>query len=157
MKRGDVDEWSVRRRWNASGRKDAPEWREYDGMAILEREDGVPRYIFHAIKDITREVEEESHNKILGDKYMKVFQTNMVAMSFYDSEGRLIDLNQRMRELCEFDEKKERYFRTLNLFNDPFVQGFFHPGSPDIYHVCGHVNYPEFGLDKYVETRIMPL
>ena len=156
MKRGECNAWTMRQRWNA-GTLTHPVWREYDGNAILERVDGEPRYIVHTVRDITRDVEEEQHIEELGAKYRKAFDTNMVAMSFYDREGRLIDLNQKMRELCEFNDERERFFREGLLFDNPFVKPFFEQGSQDTYHVCGHMVYPELGLDKYIESRIQPL
>ena len=34
-----------------------------DNAVILERENGIPRYIVHTVKDITNEIEEEQHTK----------------------------------------------------------------------------------------------
>ena len=39
----------------------------------------------------------------LGTKFRKLFDNSLVAMSFYDKDGYLLDLNERMRQLCGFD------------------------------------------------------
>lgn len=156
MERGDINEWTITRRWN-TGTDERPNWREYDGTAVLEREHGVPHYIFHTIKDVTSEVAEEKRNQALGTEYKKMFQTNMVAMSVYGADGKLIDLNDKMRDLCQFEGDREQFFRATTIFDDPFASALIEPGSHDVYHVCGHMYYPELGLDKYIESRLMPL
>ena len=153
---GEVDEWTLRKFWN-KGTAEHPDWHEYYGSAILEREDGQPRYVFHAFKDITAEVTAESRYQQMAEQYRKVFDSNLMAISFYDADGWLIDLNQKMRELCEFNEERERYFRKGNLFDDDFVKDFFSKETGLVYHVCGHLKYPELGIDKYIESHIRPV
>ena len=87
------------RRFNI-GSEEAPDWRQLEGTAIVEQEDGKPRYIVYAVKDITIDVESERINQEMGNKYARMFETNLIAMSFYDKEGFLIDVNEKMRQLC---------------------------------------------------------
>ena len=84
------------RRFNI-GSEEAPDWRQLEGTAIVEQEDGKPRYIVYAVKDITIDVESERINQEMGNKYARMFETNLIAMSFYDKEGFLIDVNEKMR------------------------------------------------------------
>ena len=156
MKRGECESWFLQRRYN-SGTSEEPLWKTFIGGAILERENGIPRYIVHTVKDITKEIEEEQRTKELADKYMKVFDTNMMAMSFHDANGYLINMNQRMRELLEINEECEQHFRTNSFLEDPFLKGFTNPDGFDSFHVCGHMLYKEWGLDKYIETRVVPV
>ena len=156
MKRGETESWFLQRRYN-SGTSDEPCWKTYIGGAILERENGVPRYIVHTIKDITSEIAEEQRTKELADKYMEVFETNMMAMSFHDANGFLINMNRRMRELLEITEEREEHFRKTSFLEDPFLRGYVDQGHFDSLHVCGRIVYPEWGLDKYIETRIVPV
>ena len=156
MKQGESTHWTLRKCYNA-GTASAPSWRYLYGQAILELEHGRPRYIVNTVKDITREVEDERHNQELASRYMKIFDTGLMAMSFYDGEGHLLDLNQKMRELCHFDVEGERYFRETNLFDDPHLEGFYQAGSLEPLHVCQHLNYPKLGVSSYIETRITPV
>ena len=110
MKRGDCESWTLQRHYNV-GSGDEPRWRVFFGSAILERENGIPRYIVHTVKDITDDLAEEQRNQEMADKYMKVFETNMVAMSFHDANGYLIHMNQRMRDLLEITPEREQFFR----------------------------------------------
>ena len=113
---GKIEHLAMDRRWNV-GTEDNPNWRYFEGNALLEREDGKPRYIIHTIKDVTREVLEEAHNKDLAAKYKLLFETNILAMSFYSKDGRLLESNQKMRDLCNFNEQSEHFFRDTNLFS----------------------------------------
>lgn len=156
MKRGDCESWTLQRRYNA-GTSEEPKWKTYIGGAILERENGVPRYILHTIKDITNDLKEEQRMEQLADKYMKVFETNMMAMSFHDANGYLINMNQRMRELLGLNKDNEEHFRKVSFFEDSFIKGVVDQGVLESIHVCGHMLYPDWGIDKYIETRTMPV
>ena len=92
----------------------------------------------------------------MGLKYMKMFDTNLVAMSFYDKDGMLIDVNDNMRHLCEFDEEGEKYFRQTRLFDAPLIKDPFDPSGHDNCHVGQKMHYPDIGIDKYIEFRITP-
>ena len=153
---GTSSQWTMIKRWNA-GTAEAPQWRNLYGKAIVEKEDGKLRYIVNSVKDITREVTEEQHNQELGSRYMKIFETSLMAMSFYDRKGHLLDLNQKMRELLNFSEEAERYFSSNLLPNIPILQGAFDPLEHEPFHVCHHLFFPDQGLDKYIEFRINPV
>ena len=117
----------------------------------------MPRYIFHTFKDVTRETQEEQRNQELTALYQKAFQTNLAAMSFYDAEGRLIDLNDKMRQLLELTPEGEEYFRQTNLYDDEYAKSFIGQDSNEVFHICGRMQYPELGLDKYIESRVRPV
>jgi signal transduction histidine kinase len=156
MKRGDCESWSLQRHYNV-GSSDEPNWHVFFGGAILERENGIPRYIIHTVKDITDDVAEEQRNQEMADKYMKVFETNMMAMSFHDADGYLIHMNQRMRDLLEITPEREQFFRKASFLKDPFLKGYVDQNNLDSFHVCGRMLYQEWGIDKYIESRVMPV
>lgn len=126
------------------------------GNSIAEMEDGQLTHIINIVKDITREEAEEQANNELGNRYLKIFYTNMIAMSFYDCNGMLIDLNESMKELCEFDEQREKFFRNTCMFDVPMLKSDFDRTSKHSFHVCQRMYYPEIGLDKYLDFRIRP-
>lgn len=156
MHRGKMLHWTMRKRFNA-GTAESPEWRMLYGEAIVEYENDQPRYIVNTVKDMTTEVETERRNQEIEARYMKIFETSMIAMSFYDAKGRLLDLNRKMRELCAFDEDGERHFRETSLFDAPLLQDVIWEGSREPVHVCQHMYYPKLGIDKYIEARILPV
>ena len=139
------------------GEMDAPKWRHFYGNGIVEKEHGKPLYIVFTIKDITDEVIENQRIKTLANKYKQLFDTNLIATSFYDANGNLIDLNKKMYELCQIDKNNEQYFRRNILFNFPNLKGIYMPGSREIFYVCQRLYEPQIGIDKYIEFHIIPV
>ena len=139
------------------GTPEHPDIKHYKGSAMAERLKGKPRYILYTVHDFTQELNDEERDKTIANKYRRMFETNFVAMSFYDTEGRLVDVNQKMCELCELnDEDSKHFFHDTNLFDNPMVKGELKPDSMEPLHVCQHMYYPAIGLDKYIEIRISP-
>ena len=102
-------------------------------------------------------MDEENRVNTNASKYKKMFDTNLVAMSFYDADGHLLDLNQKMRELYQIESDDEQFFHSTSLFAFPNLQGVYLPGSREIMHVCQHFIEPQIGLNKYIEFRIKPV
>ena len=92
----------------------------------------------------------------LSNKFRKLFDNSLVAMSFYDKEGHLIDFNDRMRELCGLGLTGEEFFKNTRLFDAPGFLGDYLPGSKEPFYTCQHMYYPELGIDRYIEVRIQP-
>ena len=139
------------------GTKENPFVRDFYGNAIIEFEDGKPSMIIYTAKEVTREFEEERQNQALWNKYQKVFDTNLVAMSFYDKNGYLLDVNEKMKELCEFhDAESEAFFRRLCIQDMPTISGIFDLKTRDVLHVCQKLSFFD-GKTKYLEVRIKPI
>ena len=154
LRKGNTKQFEVRFDWNPD---DDPAHRlRLHGHAIGEGASGRKRYMVVSLKDVTNDINEEAFDKELGKRYRKIFDTNLIAMSFYDPNGYLIDLNDKMRTLCEFDEERERFFRQMRMFDSEQLKGDIDPSSHDDFHICHRMHYPEVGLDKYVELRVRP-
>lgn len=153
---GETNLWSFTRRFNI-GSDNEPDWRILQGNATPEMESGKTRFVVYSMKDITHEVDEERINSEMGNKYMKMFEANLVAMSFYGRDGKLIDVNDRMKQLCEFDQEGEAYFRTVNLYDVPILKGLVSPDKVEQVHMCQRMYYPQVGIDKYIELRLRPV
>ena len=130
--------------------------RQLRGNSIAEMDGDQLTHIINIVKDITLEVEQDSANKELANRYSKIFRSNIIAMSFYDASGKLIDFNDSMRELCVFTEESEAYFRKTCMFDAPSLQNDFDRTSKHSFHVCQRMYYPEIGIDKYLDFRIRP-
>ena len=139
------------------GTPEQPVWKNFYGNAIVERENGKPLYVVYTTKDITEEVTEERRIKTIGSKYKKMFDTNLIAMSFYDANGTLLGVNDKMRELCQFEDENVQFFQQTSLFSFPNIKGIYLPGSCEVMYVCLHLDEPQLGLDKYIEFRINPV
>lgn len=140
-----------------TGTDENPVWREFYGNGTLDTMDGNPAYVIYSAKDITHELQEERINREMSIRYEQIFNTNIVAMSFYDKEGTLIDFNKNMRNLCEIDNIGEKYFRETNLFSVELIKGQVDPKSHENFHVCQRMHYFYLGIDKYIEFKIHPI
>ena len=155
LKSGAIDHFSMHLSFDQS-ETEVPQWRHYYGNAIVEKENGKPQYIVFTTKDITDETNEDQHISVITNKYKKMFDTNLVAMSIYSTDGVLLDINRKMRELCAMGDESETYFRGLSLFSFPNLKGDYLSGSREVMHVCQHLYEPHLGLDKYIEFCISP-
>ena len=156
LESGQIDQLTMERHWNA-GTEEEPQWRYFEGNAILEREDGKPRYIIYTVKDITRDINEDARNKDLNAKYKLLFDTNIMAMSFYDKDGRLLESNQKMSKICFPTERLKQYFMETNLFDVPGTKGECDPNDHEPFHVCQRLQLKDLGFDCFAENKITPL
>mgnify|MGYP002622515586 CR=1 FL=1 len=146
---------TIDRRLNI-GTEDKPQWKRLTGFAIIENENGQPRFVVNTVKDITRDLEEERRDRELGARFFQLFNINLVPMSFYSPEGLLININQKMKQLCAIDDTTESYFRQTNMFETTMLKGEIEPGMTEEVQMCQHMYYPEQGIDTYVEVKIIP-
>ena len=146
----------LKTRWNA-GTPEKPDWRYLHGNAIAEFENGRPRYIVNSVKDVTHDIMEERNTSETGERYMKVFQTCLMPLSFYDAQGRLLAYNDKMRELCAMDIIGDTMFYQTALKDMPLLKDNFNPESHDEFYACQHFVIPQAGIDKYIVFRLYPV
>ncbi len=148
------------KRWN-QGTESNPHWLNFQGHAILEvDEHGQPAYVVNAIHDVTHEEEEQKAARELNFKYEVLSNVPLVALSFYDSEGSLIELNDAMKSLCGISDRTpqaKRFWEALNLFDVTNFGGIYLPGRRESILYCHRLYYPNLHIDKYVESYIYPL
>ena len=145
----------LRLKWHPSTDDNAP-WQYMHGYLAVEMKRGKPRYIVCAAKNITAEKEEEERNNEQGERFFKFFETNFIAMSFYDKDGMLIEMNQSMKELCGANESNLDYFRKTCLFDLITLSHDLKPGTREKFQVCQHLQNTALHLNKYLEMHITP-
>ena len=146
----------LKTRWNA-GTKEKPDWRYLHGNSIVEFEHGKPRYIVNSVKDVTHDIIEERTTRETGERYITIFKTCLIPMSFYDGQGNLLDYNDQMSKLCGMDITGDTMFRQTPLKDMPLLQQDFTTGSHNEFHACQHFVIPQAGIDKYIEFRLYPV
>ena len=152
--------FELNKRWN-QGSDEAPHWLNFQGHAISELDkEGHPAYVINAIHDVTLEMEEDKAARDLVHKYDTLSNVPFVAMSFYDSKGFLIDLNDSMKALCSITDDNpdsKRFWEAINMFDITLFRGVYTPDDRDDMLFCQHMHYPEFNIDEYIECHIRPL
>jgi PAS domain S-box-containing protein len=141
-------------RWN-EGTADHPEWLNVKGFSFPEFDEyGKPKKIVIVASDATQEVKRKQQESEMASRYLKMFETSLVAMSFYDKNGYLVDMNEKMKELCGITSEQTNYFRKTSIFELPLLGNDFNRDSKDVLHACQHMRYSELGIDKYIELRV---
>ncbi len=156
---GRERQFELNKRWN-KGTEEEPQWLNFNGHAISELDrDGHPAYIVNAIHNVTHEMEIDKAARELVGRYNVIANIPFVAMSFYNKAGFLVTLNDSMRVLCGMDEHHEamRFWETVNMFDIPIFRNVYQQDSLDDLFFCQHMEYQEFGIDKYIECSIQPL
>ena len=141
-------------RWN-NGTPEAPDWHNVSGYSYPEFDEyHRPVNFIITSQDITEEEQKERMEREMANRYRKMFDSSLLGISFYNKNGYVIDLNDKMRELCCITPENEKFFRETSFFDLSLVQDDFDPSSRDIFHACQHMYYPEQDLDKYIEYII---
>ena len=144
-----------------SGTAETPHWLHFHGHAISELgDDGQAAYVVNAIHDVTQDMEEGKAERELVKKYEQLSNIPFIAMSFYDKDGWLIDLNDNMRELCGISDdnpEAKRFWETTCMFNIPLFRNVYSSDDKSDLLVCQHMHYPEMGINKYIEFNILPI
>lgn len=156
---GREQRFDLQKRWNA-GTTDKPKWLILEGHAILELDEhGHPAYIINALNNITHDVEQERNTYEMEKRYDVLSEMPIVATSFYDKEGYLIEANDIMKKLCGFktDPKIERFWRKVCMFDIPLFRNAYSPEDRHTLYVCQHMVYPDMNIDKYIEFYVSPL
>ena len=158
MESGREQKTAIDKRWNI-GTADHPQWLNFKGHSMVEYDDdGHPTYIINTINDITQDVEEEKIAHDLKRKYERLSNIPQLAMSYYNKDGSLIDINDSMKALCEFDKvENERFFRQVNMFDIPIFHGIYPPGSEGTMAACNCIDKRYASKNTYVEFEVRPL
>lgn len=158
MTQGRERRTAINKRWNA-GTPEEPRWLNLIGHSMVELDDnGRPAYIINTVNDVTKDVEEVREAHDLSHKYVRLSNMPMVAMSFYDKEGNLLDINETMRQLCHFDlVENERYYWQVNMYDIPAFRDLFPPGSKEERSSCQRLERPHGEDDSFIEFEVRPL
>ena len=158
METGREQKTAIDKRWN-TGTTENPKWLNFKGHSMVEYDDnGHPTYIINTINDITEDIEEENIAHDLVRKYERLSNMPQLAMSFYNQNGSLIDINDSMKALCEFDKpENERYFRQANMFDIPIFHEIYPQGSEGARAACQCMDKPYTDKNTFIEYEVRPL
>jgi uncharacterized protein YbjQ (UPF0145 family) len=144
-------------RWNAATITQ-PRWRILEADLVREADtNGHTRAVTFILADVTERTERQQVFAELGQKYFKLFDSTLIAMSFYDADGHLLDLNENMRQLCQLTPEIEYFYRTSSFYDLPVFRQDFDPKSRNFFHVCHHQFSPDGSIENYVEVRVLPV
>ena len=147
-------------RWNFDFNGDQPLWGYMHNVSVVEMTPGtnIPQSIISTLHDETELREQELREEELTDKYRQVFEHSIIGLSFYSSEGWLLDANKEMRDICHFDSDTwDEHFSTTNLFEAmPFNELLDKYNIEELW-CCSQSIVPERGIHDYLEIHLHPI
>ena len=156
---GTDKEADCRYRWNYNYTgQGEPDWHDLYVRAIPEYEDGKVVNIIATINDETKTKQKEREMEHVSELYRSIFENSIIGMSFYTSEGWLIDANRIMRQICHFDsDTSDEFFSKVNLFDmTPFNEVMDHV-HPEDYWACSLSIIPERNMRVFLEISVHPI
>ena len=147
-------------RWNFDYSGGKPRWGYLHNTSVAEYIDGValPVGIISALVDETRLHEQQQQEEDLSNKYQQIFENSIIGLSFYSPDGWLIDANQQMRAICNFDsDEGDAFFSTVNLFDMPPFSEVIDRHNITEYWGCSLSVVPERNMYVYLEIRLHPI
>jgi len=145
----------------SSVRTSSPDYLILEGHAIVELDEhGKPAYIVSAVHNVTHDIEEERTTRELEKKYNILSNMPLIATSFYDKEGYLMELNDAMKKMCGITDNNpsiERFWRKLSMFDIPMFRDIYTSEDRHDLYVGQHMEYPDMGINRYIEFYVHPL
>jgi signal transduction histidine kinase len=127
-------------------------------MPEYRRDQSVVQSIVSTLKDETQQLLEEEDEKKLAEKYRLIFEQSVMGISFYSPEGRLLNANANMRQICHFDsEEGDAFFSNAILFDVPPFNEVIDRHHVEDFWACSHSVVPERDINDYLEIRLHPI
>lgn len=156
---GRERKFQLNKRWRAFNNEQV--WLNLEGHAIVELDsEGHPAYVINAMNNVTQNKKEDHATHDLRCKYESLSKMPFVAMSSYDKDGWLIDINDSMRQVCGItpnNPETERFWLTVCMFDIPMFRSAYSPKDKEPLLACMHMDYPEMNINRYIEYHVRPL
>jgi len=159
LAQGIDKEAECRYRWNYNYTgAGEPDWHDMRGNAIAEYENGKPVNIIATLTDETQIFNKQREAERLLNRYRQIFENSIIGLSFYSPEGRLLDANRIMRDICHFDTSAgDEFFARVNLFDMPPFNEILDRSHPENYWACSLSIIPECNMHVYLEINVHPI
>ena len=146
-------------RWDISGDQHAGEWRYMHDQGVAEYVEGLktPINIFCTLTDQTEQILQEQEEHELTDKYRKTFEESLVGLAFYDQEGHLLTVNQKMREILKFQSEDDPYYFEKTLYDMPIFREVLANRHAEELYFCSKTIIMDRDVNCYTEIRVHPI
>ena len=152
-------EAECRYRWdyNYTG-KGQPEWHHMRSNAIAEYEDGKPVSIIATLTDETAKIQRQREVERLSERYRMVFENSIVGLAFYSPDGKLVDANRIMRQICRASGMRtDELLAGTSLFDLRPFNELVDRYRPEECWVCSVIVDAERDRHVYLELSIHPI
>ncbi len=147
-------------RWNISKDKDKVVWRNIHNQGVAEYANEklrIPTNLFCTISDNTETVVQAQEENKLTDKYRKIFEQSIVGLAFYDKDGYLLTVNQKMRDILKFQSEDDPYYFGNTIYEMPTFKEVLNNRHIEELWFCTKSVIVERGVNCYTELRVHPI
>ena len=146
-------------RWDISGEEHAGKWRYMHDQGVAKYVEGqkTPINIFCTLSDQTEQILQEREEHELTDKYRKTFEQSLVGLAFYDKEGHLLTVNQKMREILKFQSEDDPYYFENTLYDMPTFGEVLANRHIEELYFCSKTIIMDRDVNCYTEIRVHPI
>ena len=146
-------------RWDINQGKGEKEWRYFRDLGIAEYANPnlkTPTNIFSVLTDMTEQVEQDQKNTELADRYRNIYEQPIVGLAFYDKDGRLMNINQKTREILKFQSEDDPFYFDKNITEISMSSSVENINLNDLEDTsyCAKTVIPERGVNCYTETML---
>lgn len=155
---GQLKKKEVQLHWN-TGTADDTRWMVIEGRAMQDADvGGRPGSVILSFRHAASEADDWLTLKDQAKKLDALFHIPVLTLSFYDSDGRLSDLNQSMKDLCGFESaENERFWRNTNMFDVPLLRSAYASDNHEDLFVCQRMEYADLHLSRFIELHVHPI
>ena len=93
----------------------------------------------------------------MTDRYRKIFDQSFVGLAFYDKEGKLVDSNQKMREILKFQSEEDPFYYGNTIYDMPTFREVLSNHQAEDLYFCTKSVIIERGVNCYTEMRLHPI
>ncbi len=160
MMNGEVKEAEFYYRWNMDYSGGRSRWGYMHNRSIAEFTPGMnrPVSIISTLIDETELQRQQTEEQELSERYRQIFENSIIGLSFYSPDGWLLNSNEIMRHICNFDnEESDAFFSNNNLFDVmPFNEVCDRHNVEELW-MCSLSVVPERNMHTYLEIRLRPI
>ena len=136
---------------NAMDGEDGEERSYIITLSALHSEKGVPRIIIGTKSDVTEKCRQQEKRQQLMHRYKAIFTTAMIDMVYYDSNGYIEDMNERVQSTFKMslDKVLEEHVKLSDIL-DERIFAFKDFATTDRFYATLQLDYSK---DRQLESR----
>ena len=147
-------------RWDINRGNGQAEWRYFRDLGIAEYANPdlkMTTNIFSILTDLTEQIEQDQRDTELTERYKKIYEQPIVGLAFFDKDGRLLNVNEKTREIMHFLSEKDPFYFDRSIFEMPSFRECLKNNKLDDTSFCAKTVIPERGVNCYIENMLRPI
>ena len=161
LKDGKIQSADFYYRWNYEfDEAKPPRWGYFNNTSRAEYlpDHDKPVNIISTLTDESDIRNAQREEQEIAERFRLIFEQSIIGMSFYSPQGRLLDANKGMRDICHFDsDVDDAFFSNTSMFDLPPFNELVNRDRPEELWVCYQSIIPERNIHDYLEIHLHPI